>query len=650
MKHKKITAFALAALLALLSLAACKSNDSDAVSSATQRANAAGTSVTPPAAADAGAAAASALDPTQQFTDTDLDVDWQAQNGVAVTFGSAGAQSDSDAVHINGSTVTITEEGYYVLSGAAENGQVIVEAEKTAKVHLVLNGLNLACASSAPIYVRQADKVIVTLAEGTENALCTSGEFIAIDDNNIDAVIFSKDDLTLNGSGALAVSTQYGHGVVSKDDLVLAGGSYTVSCTGHGLCGKDSVRIATGSFTLTTGKDGIHSENADDTSLGYVYIADGTFTVVAGYDGIDGAAAVRIDGGTFSLVTGGGSQNASTDAAGNQNPGWGQWGAKTTTETDTASAKGIKADGDVMITAGSLTIDSSDDGVHANGNVRIDGGALQLSSGDDGVHADAQTYIGGGTLDIAKSYEGIEGKTVELAGGAVTLVASDDGVNAAGGADSSSMGGRPGENGFASSRDSYIRISGGTLRVNVSGDGLDANGALYVTGGETYVSGPTNDGNGALDYDGTAAISGGIFVAAGSSGMAQNFSTSSTQGAMLVTAQSDQSGEITVQDSTGACIASYAPEKAYRTVVISTPALKQGESYTVQLGQESQTVTLTELVTGGGMGGWGGMGTPPQGGMPGNGQQTPGGMTPPGGKPQKGNRVPPSQSVPSETT
>ena len=119
---------------------------------------------------------------------------------------------------------------------------------------------------------------------------------------------------------------------------------------------------------------------------------------------------------------------------------------------------------------------------------------------------------------------------------------------------------------------------------------------------------------------------------------------------MLVTAQSDQSGEITVQDSTGACIASYTPEKAYRTVVISTPALKQGESYTVQLGQESRTVTLTELVTGGGMGGWGGMGTPPQGGMPGNGQQTPGGMTPPGGKPQKGNRVPPSQSVPSETT
>lgn len=650
MKHKKITAFALAALLALLPLAACKSNDSDAVSSATQQDGATGASVTLPADADAGAAAASALDPTQQFTDTDLDVDWQAQNGVTITFGSTGAQSDSDAVHINGSTVTITEEGYYVLSGAAENGQVIVEAEKTAKVHLVLNGLNLACASSAPLYVRQADKVIVTLAEGTENALCTSGEFIAIDDNNIDAVIFSKDDLTLNGSGALAVSTQYGHGVVSKDDLVLAGGSYTVSCTGHGLCGKDSVRIATGSFTLTTGKDGIHSENTDDTSLGYVYIADGTFTVVAEYDGIDGAAAVRIDGGTFSLVTGGGSQNASTDAAGNQNPGWGQWGAKTKTETDTASAKGIKADGDVMITAGSLTIDSSDDGVHANGNVRIDGGSLQLSSGDDGVHADAQTYIGGGTLDIAKSYEGIEGKTVELAGGAVTLVASDDGVNAAGGADSSSMGGRPGENGFASSGDSYIRISGGTLRVNASGDGLDANGALYVTGGETYVSGPTNDGNGALDYDGTAAISGGIFVAAGSSGMAQNFSTSSTQGAMLVTAQSDQSGEITVQDSAGARIASYAPEKAYRTVVISTPAFKQGESYTVQLGQESQTVTLTELVTGGGMGGWDGMGTPPQGGMPGNGQQTPGGMTPPGGKPQKGDRVPPSQSVPSETT
>lgn len=155
---------------------------------------------------------------------------------------------------MSGSTVAITEEGTYILSGELTDGMILVEVGDRDKVHLVLNGVSISNSTSAALYVREADKVFVTSASGTENFLSNGGEYAAIDENNIDAVIFSKSDLTLNGGGSLTIQAAAGHGVVSKDDLAVTGGTYAVEAAGHGFSGKDSIRLADGDFTVQSGK------------------------------------------------------------------------------------------------------------------------------------------------------------------------------------------------------------------------------------------------------------------------------------------------------------------------------------------------------------------------------------------------------------
>ena len=218
------------------------------------------------------------------------------------------AENAASGVYISGNIITITKEGTYVLSGALSEGQIVVDAD-SAKVQLVLDNADITCASSAAIYVKNADKAFITLAEGSENILMNTAEYEAIDDNNINAVIFSKDDLTLNGKGTLTINSEYGHGIVSKDDLKLAGGTYNITAKNHALSGKDSVRIAAGTYNLTSGKDGIHSENADDDENGFVYIASGDFTIESTGDGIDASYVVQIDDGDFDITAGGGAEN-----------------------------------------------------------------------------------------------------------------------------------------------------------------------------------------------------------------------------------------------------------------------------------------------------------------------------------------------------
>ena len=226
----------------------------------------------------------------------------------------------------------------------------------------MLAGADITSSTSAAIYALEADKVFVTLAEGTENTLTNGGEYVAIDDNNIDAVIFAKTDLTLNGSGSLTINAQAGHGVVSKDDLVITGGNYTITAASHGLSGKDSVAIAAGTFAITSNKDGIHAENSDDTSLGWLYIQEGSFNITSQGDAISAQGALQIDGGTFDLYTGEGSASvemtSSDQFGGGQRGGWTnqttapdtQTTSTTQTEEDSTSQKGIKGESTYAIT------------------------------------------------------------------------------------------------------------------------------------------------------------------------------------------------------------------------------------------------------------------------------------------------------------
>ncbi|MCP1102023.1 major membrane immunogen (membrane-anchored lipoprotein) [Aequitasia blattaphilus] len=561
-------------------------------------------------------------DTTGMFTDRDLEIGYNEETSSTITFSNTSASCDSDAVEISGSNITITDEGTYILTGTLDDGMITVRAEETDKIQLVLDNANITCSTSAPLYILTADKVFITTAADTENHLSNGGEYIAIDDNNIDAVIFSKEDLTLNGAGTLTLNAPVGHGIVSKDDLVLTSGTYNITSASHGLSGKNSIRIANGTFNINATKDGLHAENADDPSLGFVYLENGTFNLTAAGDGISAGSYLQIEDGEYQIEAGGGSENAAPHNTQEfSRPDEAQTAA-TETDENTTSTKGLKSTTDLTIASGTFAINSADDSLHSNGNISINGGTFELHTGDDGMHADSALTISDGTINIPQCYEGLEGLSIDINGGNITLVASDDGLNAAGGNDNSGFAGPGGDN-FASTEGAYLNITGGTLSVNASGDGLDSNGTLTISGGETYVSGPTNDGNGSLDYDGEASITGGILIATGASGMAQNFGTASTQGVMMVNVSSCPAGStVTLSDSNGKELISRQAEKEYSNVIVSCPEITQGSTYTLTTNDSATSITMDTLVYGEG----GGMGGAPGGGGPGGGGM---GMQPP---------------------
>lgn len=535
------------------------------------------------------------IDTSEMFSERDKEVGYEESESTVILLADNGSSCESDAVSITENTVTIKDEGTYILSGSLSNGMVVVEAEDTDKIQLVLNGVSISNAQSAALYIRSADKVFVTTASGTENILENNGTYTAIDENNIDAAVFSKSDLTFNGEGTLTITAQEGHGIVSKDDLVLTSGTYVITSASHGISGKDSVRIANGSYNIVSGKDGIHAENTEDSSLGFVYLAGGTFDITSQQDGISASAWLQAEEGTYTILTGAGSANVQSQNSGDRKPM-----EQTFQEENTTSMKGMKAATQLLIKGGTYVIDTEDDTLHSNGNIAVSGGTYTLSSGDDGVHADSNVTISGGNIDIAKSYEGIEGLSIDITNGEISVVASDDGMNAAGGNDSSGLEGPgPGGDQFASTEGAYIHIAGGVLHVNASGDGIDSNGDITVSGGETYLTGPTNSGNGTLDYSGSAVVTGGVFAASGSSGMAQNFDSSSTQGVMMVNVEEQEANtDIVLLNSNGDEILSWTAEKEYSSVIVSSPDIKNGETYTIKAGTTEQSITMDSLVYG----------------------------------------------------
>lgn len=546
------------------------------------------------------------------FSDRDLSGDYSECTDITLSESTASC-SDSSVTVADGS-VTITKAGTYRLSGTF-TGQIIVNAGDSDKVQLVLDNASITKEGSAALYIINADKVFVTTVKGTENTLSSTGEFASSDDEtNVDGAIFSKSDITFNGSGTLNVKCESKHGIVTKDDLKITGGTYNITSASQGLSGKDSVRIAGGNITVTSGTDGIHSENTDDTEKGYVYISGGTLNITSGKDCIDASGTVDIKDGAFTFKAGGGS-------------------SEKTTGDSTESYKGIKSDGVLTISGGTFDIDTLDDAIHSNADVTVSGGTLDISTGDDGVHSDKNTVVSGGEINIAKCYEGLEGQTVTVSGGKVTLTASDDGINAAGG-DNQGVGGGFGHDSFSADSDAKITITGGEIHVNASGDGLDSNGDIEISGGTVYVYGPTNDGNGSLDYENNAVITGGTVIMAGSSGMAMNFGSQSTQGSILASTGNASAGTaVKLTDSSGNVIAEFTPTVSFRTVVISTPNITSDGTYTLTVGDSTQEITMSGYIYGSGMGGgFGGMGGGQHGGNGGF-----GGGNRPGGNDQGGN-------------
>lgn len=495
--------------------------------------------------------------------------------------------------------VTITDGGVYVLTGTLTDGRVLVNAPG-ADVTLVLQNADITCTDSSALYIYKAASVLLYLPDGTASTLTDGSSYdygdgvSSASDEEPNACLYAKSDLIIAGGGTLTVTGNANNGITGKDALKIEDASVTVTAANHGVNGKDCLVLKQADVTVTSGGDALRATNDSDSALGCILIGASVLTLTAGEDGIQAETALTLFDTACIITSGGGSGGALADDM---------------------SAKGIKAGTGITVRSGSYTLDCADDAVHANGSVTVSGGTFAVTTGDDGVHADNAVTITDGTLSIRECYEGIEGQTIDISGGTTDITASDDGLNSAGGADRSGFGGR-GPDSFGGSSDSRITISGGTLRIDAGGDGIDSNGDLIVSGGEIYVSGPTSDGDSAIDYDGTATVTGGTVVAAGYSGMAQNFGADSTQGSILLTSRSTSTEPIRVTDASGSVLAEFAPTKAYNCVIVSTPALKQGSTYTVTMGGESTDVTLESLIYGtGGMGGQpgGNMGTPPDG-------------------------------------
>ena len=552
----------------------------------------------PAACAEAGPGVFSDL-----FSKRDLRGTWE--DAVNITLNGDSAEADGGGVTVDGGTVTVTGEGAYVLSGAL-NGMIVVDCDEGAKVQLVLSGASVTSESSAALYVKEADKVFVTLAEGTENTLANGGTFTDIDGKAVDAAVYSTTDLTVNGSGALTVVSPAGHGIVSKDDLAVAGGVISVTAAKRGLSGKDSVRIADGAVAVSAGTDGIHAENSNKADKGFVYIGGGVLQVVSsGGDGISASSWVQVDGGTVTVTCSGASAQKVSDEMGGRGGfggrgGWGGFGGRENREAasgDEASVKGIKADSALWITGGTVTVTSNSDALHSNGSLTVTGGEVTLNAGDDGLHADDALEISGGAVTVADSYEAIEaGNALTLSGGTVSVRSSDDGLNLSG--------------------SGTLTVSDGRVTVVAGNDAMDSNGTIRVTGGELYLY--TASGmpmTGAIDTDRGAYIGGGTVLAIDAgSGLSFN---SGDQAHASVRLSGGEGTDVTVTEGGGTVLVSWTAPGAFSYVVFSAPTMAEGETYTVTAGgqsAEAAAVTSSEMWNNPwgnpGQGGWG----PPGGG------------------------------------
>lgn len=540
------------------------------------------------------------------FDDEDADTGWQGDSVREITLNGDTIAYEGSGAEVNGGTITVTEPGTYLVSGSLDDGTIIVDAGSNDVIRLVLGGADIHCSDGAAIYVKATGKAILTLADGTENSVSDGESYSDTGDDAPNAAIFSKEDMIINGNGTLTVHGNYDNAVTGRDDLKILGGTLYLYAADDGLMGRDMVTVRDGSLTIETGGDGIKATNTDD-GKGYVAIRSGTFAITAGTDGIQAQSAVLVEGGTFTMTTGGGSANGSAgggDTMGAGGQPWGEWGngsGSTEEEEDTSSAKGVKAGANISITGGEFTMDTSDDAIHSNTDITIDDGIYAIASGDDGIHADSSLLINGGDMDISQSYEGLESAVVTVAAGNIRINAKDDGVNVAGGNDGSSINGRPGQNGFTANANQTLNISGGYVYVQAAGDGLDSNGSMTMTDGTVIVNGPTDNGNGSLDYNGTCEVSGGILIAAGSAGMAQAPGEDSAQYAVLM--QYDtvrQAGDlIRIEDSEGSDILTFAPAKEYQSLLLCSPSLAKGETYTLYAGGAATGSAADGLYQGG---------------------------------------------------
>lgn len=427
-------------------------------------------------------------------------------------------------------SLSITSGGVYTLKGTLY-GNITINTNDNVK--LILDNVTIISDNGPAINIENADNVLIYINEGTSN-LSDSSIYNDFEDD-VDGVIFSRDDLFIEGDGTLILNSYYNDALVSKDSLVIYNGTYIINAKDDAIRGKDYVYIKDGTFTINSINTAIKSTNSKDNNKGFI----------------------KIDNGTFNI--------------------------KTTSTNEDDSSKGLNAENIVLINGGTFNIDSVDDAIHSNNIVKILGGTFNISTNDDGVHADNNLIIEGGVININNSYEGIESSNIVINNGDINIIASDDGINATCENKNSALNIYNGNininakgDGIDSNGDIYIYD--GTIYVNgptSNGDGaLDYDGKLIITGGTLLAIGSSG-------------------MAQGIS------SDSSIYGILVNLTKTYNSGDIiTIEDEGGNQILSYTAVKNFSSICYSSNLLKKDNTYTIKINNEEiQTITINNIST-----------------------------------------------------
>ena len=527
--------------------------------------------------------------PVETSSEVSVEYTSEEENGVYTNYTAKidlnNLSVDGNGANISDTTVKITSAGTYYFSGKSDDANIVVEADKNAEVVLVFDNAEITSTKTAVINGVQAKKITVNLANGSTNTFSDSSNYTEFtEDDEPDSTVFSKTDLVVNGSGKLIINANYKDAIASKDTLKIVNTNLEINANDDGIRGKDYIGIKNSNITVKSKGDAIKSTNTE-TNLGYIIIEGGNINIETESDGIQAESILKIADTEITIQTTG--DTSSKDADGNS-----------------VSSKGLKAGTEITIDSGKINVSSTDDSIHSNKYIIINNGEMNLSSGDDGIHADNNILINNGAIKITKSSEGIESSYIEINSGNISVVASDDGINICGGNDNSGFETK-GTGGFMDiDNGGMLTINGGEVYVIASGDGLDSNGSISITGGNITVAGAVNGGNGALDYNGKCTVTGGNLVVYGANGMWQNPTTDSTQYSIVFSSTGNKGDKIELKDSSGNTIAEFTVEMNYGMICISNSNLKQGETYTLYVnGSSIGNQELSSIVTSNGTSG-----------------------------------------------
>lgn len=562
MNKKILTSATSVTLLAALALTGC-STTSNALASGTTADSSVGTTATTSSATATDTAASNSSFSTNVKSGEKLDVDthyseqdlsWDTSSETAIDLSNPTA---TDGVTVEDGTLTITKAGTYKLSGEYQ-GQIKVETADSDAVRLVLDNANITNSSGAALNVVNADEVILYSASGTTNTISDGADYTATGEDDPDAVVYSKADLTIAGEGTLKVNGNHEDGIHTSDGLVIASGTLEVNAANTGIKGKDYVDILGGTINVTAQQDGIKSTNDTDEGKGWTRLSNGTVTVNAGDDGFKASRVVEISG-------------------------------------------------------GSLTVEQSDEGIEAQ-YINVSGGDVNVTSADDGMNASLKTSdsestdSSANTSDTANQQQNNQqqgsipggqqsgtsnqqqqgmGQPPAMPGGNAQDGTSQNGTTGTGqqGMGQPPQGGMPGGGGGTFEViDAAINVSGGNITVNAEGDGIDSNGVTTLSGGTLIVNGPSQGGNAALDTNGDLLLNGATVLSGSTADMFEAPSTNSTSGYLKLTNSSgfEQGSTVQVADSSGKVVANYKVTKSnVQLVLVSSSSIVKGQSYTV---------------------------------------------------------------------